>query len=199
MKTKLKIRSLTSFFLARETVQSVISLQRSIKDMYGSYAPEDVKKARLKVLATDMWNSLQNEFYMTANICPNTVWEWQDRIASFDEYGYLLVDGVSCELSEWTILVKGWYKKEWGYEVLKLIKDFNLDNQPTDYVTVFMNDFKKARNDVEFSSVLLKWNDLIYWSPWKLSLYDNTFQKPLPVHYDEDFEPEVDSVDLLQF
>lgn len=186
--------SLTKIFLDKETYDSVVSLMKGIKDKYKTYPKEDLKKSRLKSFAENMWNSLKNEFFHSCKICPNTLWEWQDKFSAFDEYGYLL-DEPSVELSDWSAIIEGWYKREWAIEVMKLIKDFNLDNQDSDYVTVFKNDFMKVKNDQEFCSTLLKWSDLIYWSPWKLALYDNTFQQPLNAHYDDEFNDDYDSMD----
>lgn len=186
--------SLTKHFLEKKTIKELAELMKKVKDLYKSYSEDDVKKSRLKDLANDMWNSLQNEFYMTANICDNTVWYWQDEVEKFDEYGYL-IERKPCELSAWSQLVQSWYHKEWAIEVMKLIKDFNLDNQNPDYVAVFQGDFKKVKDEQEFCSVLMKWNDLIYWAPWKLSLYDNTFQQPLNSHWDSEFNLDYDSID----
>lgn len=186
--------SLTKLFLEKDKIHEIGKLMKTVKDLYKSYAEDDVKRFRLKDLANDMWNSLQNEFYMTANICDNTVWHWQDEVEKFDEYGYL-IERKPCELEPWSRLVQSWYHKEWAIEVMKLIKDFNLDNQNPDYVAVFQGDFKKVKDEQEFCSVLMKWNDLIYWSPWKLSLYDNTFQQPLNSHWDSEFNLDYDSID----
>ena len=196
--------SLTKHFLEKKTIKELAELLKKVKDLYKSYSEDDVRnsvvlsrmraKFRLKDLANDMWDSLQNEFYMTANICDNTVWHWQDEVEKFDEYGYL-IERKPCGLTDWSKLVTSWYRKEWALGVLKLIKDFNLDNQNPDYVVAFQNDFKKVKNESEYCSALLKWNDLIYWSPWKLSLYDNTFQQPLSSKWDDDFNSDVDSME----
>ena len=82
--------SLTKLFLEKDKIHELSELLKSVKELYKSYDKDDVKKFRLKDLASDMWNSLQNEFYMTANICDNTVWYWQDEVEKFDEYGYLI-------------------------------------------------------------------------------------------------------------
>lgn len=187
-------KPITSLFLDKEKRKSILDLQKSIKDKYRTYPEGDVKRLRLKNLAIDMWNSIQNEFYMTANICDNTVWHWQDAIADFDEFGYLY-DREPTELTDWTKLLSGWYHREWAIEVLKFVKDFNLDNQSSEYVTAFQNDFKKVKDEKQLCSVLLKWNDLVYWSPWKLSLLDNTFQQPINMHYEDEFNPDVEESD----
>lgn len=196
--TKRQIKPLTSLFLDKDKRKALAELLKAAKDKYATYEKDDVKRLRLKRFSYDMYNSLQNEFYMTANICDNSIWKWQDKLSEFDTYGYLYYDvGNIQELSEWTILVKGWYNRNWAVEVLRLIKDFNLDSQEPEYVTVFMNDFKTAKNEQQFCSAILKWTDLIHWSPWKLSLYDNTFPQPVSAHYEDDFNPEVDSDSIL--
>lgn len=186
--------SLTKYFLDKKTINDLAELMKKVKDLYKSYNEENFKRPCLKDLANDMWYSLQNEFYMTANICQNTVWHWQDKVDKFDECGYL-IEGEHCGLTDWSKLIAGWYRKEWAVGVLKLIRDFNLDNQEPDYVVAFQNDFKKVKNESEYCSALLKWNDLIYWSPWKLSLYDNTFQQPLSSKWDDDFNSDVDAME----
>ena len=185
-------KPLTSLFLDKDKRTTLCELLKTFKEKYKTYSDDDVKKLRLKNLAVDMWNSLQDEFFHTADITDNSIWKWQDKLEVFDEYGYLY-DVQSTELSDWAELVKGWYNRNWAVEVLKLIKDFNLDNQSPEYVRVFKSDFKSVKNEQQFVSAVYKWSDLIYWSPWKLSLLDNTFQQPRNVHYEDDFNPDVDS------
>lgn len=185
-------KSLTSIFLAQDKRMSIVALQKAIKALYKSYAEGSVKRARLKDLALDMWNSLQNEFYMSASISDNTIWHWQDEVEKFDEFGYL-VEREPEALSDWTLLLKGWYNRNWAFEVLTFVKDWNLDNQDPEYVRAFQRDFMKARDNEQFCSVLYKWNDLVHWSPWKMSLLDTSFQMPTSVHYEDDFNPDVDS------
>ena len=187
-----KWKSLTSIFLAKDVRMSIVALQKTIKAMYKSYAEDSIKRNRLKDLALDMWISMQNEFYMTASICDNTIWYWQDEVEKFDEYGYL-IERRPVGFTEWTSLLKGWYNRNWAYEVLTFIKDWNLDNQDPEYVKVFQRDFMKVENSEQFCSVLYKWNDLVHWSPWKMSLLDTSFQMPTSVHYEDDFNPDVDS------
>lgn len=181
-------KSVTRFFLTKEKCESVKTLQQSFKEVY----KESHNRPLLKDLANDMWNSIQNEFYMTANISDNSIWSWTDKVAAFEESGYLLVPANREELTEWTMLLKGFYNQEWTYEVLKLLKDFSLDCQPHDYVVAFQNDFTKVKTQADFCAALLKWNDLIYWNPDKLHLLDNTFQQPLNSHYDDEFNDDCD-------
>lgn len=187
-----KSKPLTSLFLGEEKRKSIFELMKNIKDKFKSYDKNDVKRYRLVNLSNDMWNSMQNEFYMTANICSNTVWRWEDELSNFDKTGYLLYEVQRTELTEWSELLKGWFDRQWAVEVLKLIKDFNLDNQEKELVTYFQNDFKRARNDKEFRSALLKWHDLIHWSPWKMELLKGTFPQPVPSHWDNEFSAEID-------
>ena len=100
--------SLTKHFLEKKTIKELAELLKKVKDLYKSYSEDDVKKFRLKDLANDMWDSLQNEFYMTANICDNTLWYWQDEVEKFDEYGYL-IERKPCGLTDWSKLVTSWY------------------------------------------------------------------------------------------
>ena len=209
-------KPLTSLFLEKDKREALCSLLKSVKAQYKAYkeiakdspttnrlgakglitSQEKFKQCQLRRFAEDMWNSLQNEFYMTADITWNSIWRYQDEFKEFDKSGYLL--GVIPEkLLPWTEKLKNNYHRDWTIEVLKLIKDFNLDNQPEDYSTAFMNDFMAVKNHQQFCSVLLKWTDLIRWSPEKLSLYDNTFQQPMSVHYEDDYNPEVDSDSIL--
>lgn len=185
-------KSLTSIFLAKGQRMSIVALQKTIKAMYRSYAEDSIKRSRLKDLALDMWNSMQNEFNMTASICDNTIWHWQDEVEKFDEYGYL-IERRPAELSDWTICLKSWFNRNWAYEVLTFIKDWNLDNQDPEYVRAFQSDFMKVKDAEQFCSVLYKWNDLVHWSPWKMSLLDTSFQMPTSAHYEDDFNPDVDS------
>lgn len=196
MKKVIKKHRLTSIFLDTDRKKALCCLMKATKDKYASYSGNELKRLRLKRFAYDMWNSLQNEFYMSANISVSSFWKWQDRLDQFDEFGYLYYDvGHIEELSEWTILVKGWYNQDWALNVLTLIKDFNLDNQPTEYVTAFQNDFKKVINQQQFCSAMMKWSDLIFWSPWKLSLLDNTCPQPVSSHYEDEFNPDVEDSD----
>jgi hypothetical protein len=200
-------KSLTSIFLAQDKRLSIAALLKSIKAQYRVYmdATKDERKveglicsnsqykqAELRRFAEYVWNSLQNEFYHTADISWNSIWRFQDEFEGFDESGYLMVT-MPEPLTEWTKLVKSWYNRNWAYEVLNFIKDWNLDNQDPEYVRVFQADFKKVKDEEQFISALYKWNDLVHWSPWKMSLLDTSFQMPQSVHYEDDFNPDVDS------
>lgn len=192
---KIHHHSLTSFFLESDKLHQLKVLMKEIKLQYRLYEKEDIRRYRLRNLSLDMWNSLQNEFYMTANICQNTIWQWQDKFDRYHESGYFLEDKEPCELTDWSMFLKSWTDQEWTRQVLNLVKDFNLDNQKPEYVVMFQNDFKSVRNREQFCSVVTKWMDLIYWSPWKLSLYDNCIPQPKSAHYDDDFNPEYEEAD----
>lgn len=186
-------KTLTSLFLDKDKKESVAKLLQRAKDLYKSY-PEEFqgKKCRLYNKCLSMWNSIQNEFYMTANVCDNTVWKWEDFLDSFDRVGYL-IDEEPEQLSDWSKLLSGWYHRDWAVQVLKIIKDFNLDNQKPEIVTVFQNDFKSVRNEKELNSMLLKWYDLVFWSPWKMEMLENTFPQPKNAHWDDEFNSDVEN------
>ena len=190
-----KAPNLTSLFLAKDKRQQLCTLLKDVKTLYKSYDKEDVKHSRLKTFAEDMWNSLQNEFFHTCDISDNSIWKWQDDLKVFDEYGYLL-ERKPEELSDWSKLIKGWYHKEWAIEVLKLIQDFNLDNREPAYTSVFKDDFLRVKNQEQFVSAIYKWTDLIYWSPWKLALLESKIPQPRSVHYEDDYNPDVDEVEF---
>lgn len=206
MKKQVKVvnKPLTSYFLEKDKREALCNLLKSIKDLYKVYkgmtkdehkvdglicSNAQFKEVQLKRFAEYVWNELQNEFYMSADISWNSIWRFQDEFKDFDESGYLL-GTIPTPLLDWTVLLKSWTNQEWAREVLNLIKDFNLDNQPGDYVTAFQNDFKRVKDKASFCSALLKWHDLIHWSPWKLSLLDNTYQQPINEHYDCEFNAE---------
>ena len=181
-----KAPNLTSLFLEKDKRTALCELLKSIKAQYKVYTDatkddpdnglvcsnEMYKKCQLKRFSEDMWNSLQNEFYHTADISWNSIWRYQDDFAKFDEQGYLL-GIIPEELTDWSKLVKGWYHKEWAIEVMKLIQDFNLDNREPAYTSVFKDDFLRVKNQEQFVSAIYKWTDLIYWSPWKLALLES--------------------------
>lgn len=190
---KTQKRSLVPMFLDLATRRQICALQGRIRKMYADYPKDSTKRIRLKNFAVDMFNSMQNEFYMSAWVCNETLWKWTDRLDSFDEYGYLECDGKPQELTGWTKLVTGWFNKQWTYEVLSLLKDFNLDNQKPEIVSMFMTDFIKIKSDREFYSTLLKWNDLIHWSPWKLEMFESTYCPESVSKYDNEFNPDYES------
>lgn len=184
-----KYKNVTSFFLSKEKRATISNLMKEIKCEYSQNKDPD-SRYMLKKFASHFWNSLQNEFYMTADICDNTIWSFQDEFHRWVEEKYFTSYHTE-EPTEWTQLLQGWYNRVWAREVMKLVKDFNLDNQNPDYVAVFQNDFKKVKNEADFCAAILKWTDLIYWHPEKLSLYDYTFQQPLNSHYDDEFNDDV--------
>jgi len=183
-------KPLTSLFLDKDKITAVGNLLKDVKALVKSYDKEDCKFGRARRMAVDMWNSLQNEFYMSANICDNTVWKWQDAVKDFDKTGYLF-DREPCELTEWTKYLTGLYIRDWAFEILNLIKDFNLDNQEPAYVSNFQHDFMSVKNKEQFYSTVLKWTDLVYWSPWKLEFLKNSVPQPLNMHWDDDFNEDV--------
>lgn len=189
-------KPLTSLFLEKDKREALCSLLKSVKAKYKSYDKQDVKRARLRDFSVGMWNSLQNEFYMSADVCWNSIWKFQDAFEQLDSCGYLLV-GEPVKLDAWTEKLKINYHRDWTIEVLKLIKDFNLDSQPECYVAAFMDDFMAVKNHQQFCGVLLKWTDLIRWSPYKLSLLDDTYMQPKSVHYEDEYNPDVDSDYIL--
>lgn len=192
-------KPLTSLFVNKDVRSALNSLIKSIKEKYNTYPADSVKRSRLKTFSVEMWNSLQDEFYHTADICINSVWSWQDKFSVFDEYGYLQFDFEPSELSDWASFVKGLYHREWAVEILKLIQEFNLDNREPVYVKAFKDDFKSVKNEEQFCSVVLKWTDLIRWSPWKLALLDQSFEQPRNVHYEDDFNPEVEDIEDAKY
>lgn len=189
-------KPLTSLFLEKDKREALCKLLKECKALYKSYDKEDVKRLKLHDFSVGMWNDLQNEFYMTADICWNTIWKYQDALQQFDRMGYLLV-GTPEKLTAWSVKIKENYHREWAVELLKLIKDFNLDNQPEDYVNSFMNDFKSVHDRSSFCSALYKWTELIRWAPEKLALLDGTYVQPISVHYEDDYNPDVDSDAIL--
>ena len=214
-------KPLTSMFLEKAKYEALVNLQKEYKKLYTSYSHlsfykshEEIlrhfsmeglkcseyeyafKQYKLHEFAVGMWNDMENEFYMTADICWNTIWKYQDALQQFDRMGYLLV-GTPEKLSDWSVKIKENYHREWTVELLKLIKDFNLDNQPEDYVNSFMNDFKSVHDRSSFCSALYKWTELIRWAPEKLALLDGTYVQPISVHYEDDYNPDVDSDAIL--
>jgi hypothetical protein len=187
-------KSLTSIFLDADKKRALANLLKKAKDLYKSYPEEfEGKKCRLYNRIMDMWNSVQNEFFMTCDVCDNTIWKWEDFFEQFDRVGYLIEQEPE-QLSDWSKLLEGWYHRDWAVEVLKIIKEFNLDNQKPEIVTVFQNDFKSVRSEKELHSALLKWYDLIFWSPWKLEMLENTFPQPQSSHWEDEFNPDIETL-----
>lgn len=174
-------------FLPKQKRVAFFVLLKNIKTCYASMPKNDSRREFVKNFSISLWNSLEDEFFMTADISDNTLWRWQDLWNKFFVDGYFSFTKVTCEPSSWTQLLKGWYNRVWVYEVLKLIKDFNLDNQPSCYATAFQGDFKKVKSSADFFGSLLKWNDLIYWHPEKLSLLDYSVPMPQQSHFEDEF------------
>lgn len=185
-------KPLTTLFLDKDKREQISGLLKSAKELLKSYDKDSVKFARARRMALCMWNEVQNEFYMSTKICDNTVWKWQDCIAEFDRTGYLF-DNEPCELTEWTKFLTGLYIRQWAVEILNIVKDWNLDNQDPVYVKNFQHDFMRAKNKEEFYSALLKWTDLIYWSPWKMKFMENSVPQPLNMHWEDDYNEDLEN------
>lgn len=188
-------KPITSLFLDREKVQALKSLFEAIAGLFRCYMDEGntSKYNALRRFSESMKNSMQNEFYMTANICDNTVWHWTDKFKLFDEQTYLFYcEGNRVKLSAWSMFLIT-SERERAREILELVKEWNLDDQPEEYVKPFQEDFMACKSEQQFCNTLLKWSDLIRWNPEKLSLYDGSIPQPRPSHYDDEFNPEYDS------
>lgn len=184
-------KPLSALFLSEEKRKAIAGIYQNVRNTYRTYRECDEYRAgALRKTAWDMHNSLQNEFYMSADICDNTVWHWNDVLDTYDTCGYMLAPKKPTELSGWSQLLMGWYNRQWAVEVLRLIRDFNLDNQNPDHVSVFQSDFARVKSDKELHSCLLKWNDLIFWSPWKLSFYDDAAPQLASLHYEDEVNPD---------
>lgn len=199
-KTNRKLANLTSFFLTSYTRKRLNELFKDIKLMYKEYKEQndDFRAKRLKEFSEDMFNSIQNEFYMTAGVSEHTIIHYEDKIDSFDEYGYLDELKVT-ELSDWSKFVKNLFHQEWSIEILKLIQYFNLDCQPSEYVSHFQSDFMKVKGRQDFCGTLLKWNDLIFWNPEKIHYYDGMIAEMPRAHWDNEFEAEDLNHDAILF
>lgn len=186
-------KSLMSLFLEKERLSEVGLLVKSAKELVASYDKEDPKRSRAEAVLERMCYSLKDEFYMTADICENTVWKWQDIVSQFDKVGYLL-DIPNPEVSDWTQFFENCYIREWKVEILKLVKDWNLDNQEQTFVSLFQHDYMSCKTKEQFYSAVLKWTDLIHWSPWKLEFYRYSIPQPLNNHWNDDFNDDVEDV-----
>lgn len=76
------------------------------------------------------------------------------------------------------------------YEVLKFVQNFNLDTEDEQFVKMFKEDFMSAGSDQSFASVLLKWNDLILWSPWKRDLFKESATIEFNNHWESETNPD---------
>lgn len=183
-------KSLMSLFLEKERLSQVGLLVKSAKELVASYDKEDPKRSRAEAVLQRMCYSLKDEFYMTADVCENTVWKWQDILSQFDKVGYLL-DIPDPEVTAWTQFFEDCYIRDWKVEILKLVKDWNLDNQEQTFVSLFQHDFMACKTKEQFYSAVLKWTELIHWSPWKLEFYRYSIPQPLNNHWDDDFNDDV--------
>ena len=73
MKKQVKVveKPLTTLFLEKDKRSEIGNLLKRTKELYLSYDKDSAKRHRLRLLSLDMWNSMQNEFYMTADISIN--------------------------------------------------------------------------------------------------------------------------------
>lgn len=192
-----KKKPITSIFLDKDKRLEIIGLQKDVKRQYASYDKDKdaLKRSRLRDLAEDMWNSMQNEFYHSSDISVSTIAYWQDEIIRFNEEGYLF-ERKPEPLSEWTKLCKSWYDRNRTYEVLNLIRNSGcaFDGRPEAW-EVFQSDFKQSKTNEQFCSAILKWTDLTFWSPWKLDLYDSSYFQPRSAKYEDEFNPDVDDAE----
>lgn len=169
-------------------VKKKLSFMTEEKDAY--------KKEKLVTFGKRMWYDFKDEFYMTGDISEETLWKWQDGLGLFDEQ-YLHVPPCPEYQRLWLDVVESWYDIRWAIEVMKLVKQINLDN--FDYIGQFITDFQKVKNEHEFCSAIYKWTDLTQWSPWKQALLlDCTIPQPANMKYEEEFNPEItDSDEIL--
>lgn len=182
-------KPITSLFLSQDLRKELNGLIADAKKVYASITDE-FKKKMFRNMCEHVWAQMQNEFYHTANISKEQLFAFQDLIVDFDDW-YLTFNREPAQLDDWSKLLKEWTCRTWAVEVLKLIRDFNLDSQPRDYVLAFQSDFMKVQSNKQFCATLLKWNDFIYWNPEKLSLLDSTFCQPVSVHFEGDENPDV--------
>lgn len=192
-----------SYFLDAEQKLALGFLLKAARQQYAKYPVGDMKRQRMYWFSLDMWNDLQNEFYETADISLNTFWKWQDRLDQFDKCGYLFYDSISRvqELTSWAIFMRCSPQKR-VFDVLKFIRDCKIDGLPPEIVDKFRKELfswevaRETRTDEKgFSRIMMKWFDLTRWSPWKLSLLDDTFSQPVSVHYEDEFNPDVEDCD----
>lgn len=186
-------KSLMSLFLDKERLSEVGLLLKSAKELVASYDKEDPKRPRAESMLKYMCYELKDEFYMTANVCENTIWKWQDVISMFDKVGCLLVNPDPV-ITEWSQFFENCYIREWKVEILKLVKEWNLDNQEQVFVNLFQHDFMSCRTKEQFYSAILKWTDLIHWSPWKLEFYRYSVPQPLNMHWEDDYNEDIGDV-----
>ena len=191
-------KHLVKTFVSQEKRDALNGILSEVKLQLMSYDKEDYKHAQLVKFGKNLWKELKSEFYRTADISDNTIWKNQDFLETFDEQGYLIVEDREGRIDAWVEKMEGWYDIMWPTSVLNLIKDFNLDCQPSEYANLFMDDFQQVKNQPQFCSAITKWTDLIFWSPWKLELLAGKIEEPRGSHYEDEFNPEtVDSDDIL--
>lgn len=187
---KTRFSCLVRHYVSQEKRAALNILLKKFKEKYHSYDREKdaYKREKLRILSERLWNDLKDEFYNTADISTNTIWKWDDAIETFEENYMLAHETVS---RRWPEIVESWYDASWSIAVLDLIKEFNLDNQPTEYSSAFYSDFWNIKDEKDFVSKIYKWTDLIRWSPDKLSLLESKLPQPQSSHYDDEFNPEL--------
>lgn len=188
-------KSATALFLDNEKVRSLKLLFGAVKGLTEYYLKENeiLKYKAIRRFSESMKNNMQNEFYASANICDNTVWSWTDKFKAFDKETFLhYMEGRPVKLDQWTMFLMT-ADVQRTRSILDLVREWNLDNQPQDYVMPFKEDFMACKSDQQFCKTLLKWTDLIRWNPENLSLYDGSIPQPRPSHYEDEINPEFDS------
>ena len=211
--------SMMKLFMDKEKYGQLQKLYSDYKALYQSYEKGSVKSIRLRGRIFYMYNSIESEFYMSADVCQETIWKWQDELENFDRTGYLLYPLPVLEERYGELLVEeeprkkkeiqAWIDQSWKsvqeypisywrafmkqlqrprvVSILNLLKEFNLDNQESEIVEMFKNDFMSASSDEQFASTLVKWNDLVFWSPWKLELFKGSCPLPTNSHWDSEY------------
>lgn len=188
-------KSVTSLFLEKDKVHDLKQLFAAVNGLSEYYAGEgnSSKQNALRLFSDSMKNAMLDEFYHTARISDNTLWHWTDQFKLFDEQTYLYyLEGERVKQSQWAMFLMN-SPRDRVVEILELVKDWNLDEQPEEYSTHFKEDFIACKSDQQFCNTLLKWTDLIRWNPDKLSLYDGSIPQPRSAHYEDEFNPEFDS------
>jgi len=188
-------KSVTSLFLEKEKVHYIRQLYAAVNGLAEYYTGEGniSKCSALRRFSESMKKSMLEEFYHTARISDNTVWRWTDDFKLFDEQMYLYyLEGEREHQSQWTMFLMT-SPRERVVQILELVKDWNLDEQPEEYSTHFKEDFMACKSDQQFCNTLLKWTDLIRWNPEKLSLYDGSIPQPRSAHYEDEYNPDFDS------
>lgn len=216
--------SVMKLFLDKDKQCQLKQLFLAYKALYESYEKGSLWAIRLRVKIYEMYGRIESEFYHTADVCQNTIWQWQDYLDNFPRTGCLLCsyphiedlyDSLNLAETEsekrriqssisawwkhqkespffdpWRELLSSWHNRQRVISILQLVKDFNLDNQDSALVNMFKTDFMCASTDKQFASALIKWNDLILWSPWKQELYRDCCPLPANSHWEDEYNPD---------